>query len=101
MVVGFIAGGLGTVFVQAINTAGDTMIPMIVTLATIWFVQQPAAAILSGHDWSFLGLSLPFTDVFELESYGVAWAMVLAQAVRLLIYYPYYLSGRWMNKEVL
>jgi Na+-driven multidrug efflux pump len=101
MAVGFIFGGLGTVFVQAINTAGDTIVPMIVTLTTIWFVQQPFAVLLSGYDWHFLGIGLPFTNVFEMESLGVAWAMVIAQAVRLLFYYPYYLTDRWTRKEVL
>jgi putative MATE family efflux protein len=101
MAIGFLLGGLGTVFVQAINTAGDTFVPMIVTLATIWLVQQPAAAILSGHDWQVLGVAVPFTDVFNMGSIGVAWAMVLAQAARLLVYFPYYRSGRWLNKQVL
>ncbi|MPZ51000.1 MAG: MATE family efflux transporter [Dehalococcoidia bacterium] len=102
MAVGFLAAGLGTVFVQAINTAGDTIIPMIVTLATIWLVQQPMAAFLSGQadDWALLGLGLPFGGP-DLGSYGVAWAMVIAQAVRLFIYYPYYLTGRWMRKQIL
>jgi putative MATE family efflux protein len=101
MCVGFIVGGLGTVFVQAINTAGDTMVPMLVTLGTIWLVQQPAAYILSGNDWTIFGVAMPFTDIFDMGANGVAWAMVLAQAVRLFFYYPYYLSGRWMKKEVL
>jgi Na+-driven multidrug efflux pump len=102
MAIGFLAGGLGTVFVQAINTAGDTMVPMIVTLATIWLVQQPAAAFLSGQagEWNILGVGLPFSGP-DLGSYGIAWAMVIAQAARLLIYYPYYLTGRWMRKEIL
>jgi len=101
MAIGFLAGGLGTVFVQAINTAGDTTVPMIVTLGTIWLVQQPAAAFLSGQaaGWNILGVGFPFDGV-DLGSYGIAWAMVLAQAVRLLIYYPYYLTGRWMRKEL-
>jgi Na+-driven multidrug efflux pump len=101
MAIGFLAAGIGTVFVQAINTAGDTIVPMIVTLATIWLVQQPAAAFLSGQadDWSFIGLSLPFSGP-DLGSYGIAWAMVIAQAVRLLVYYPYYLTDRWMRKQI-
>jgi putative MATE family efflux protein len=102
MAIGFLAAGIGTVFVQAINTAGDTIVPMLVTLATIWFVQQPFAAFLSGQaeEWAFLGLSLPFNGP-DLGSYGIAWAMVIAQTVRLFVYYPYYLTGRWMRKEIL
>lgn len=101
MALGFFVGGLGTVLVQAINTAGDTMIPMVVTLGSIWLVQQPMALILSGQERQVLGMAFPFTDVFQLNSYGVAWALVLAQAARLLTLFPYYLSGRWMTKAAL
>ena len=100
MAIGFLVGGLSTVLVQALNTAGDTFIPMIVTLATIWLVQQPAALILSGQDWHFLGVSLYLGGLVSLGSYGVAWAIVLAQGVRLFFYVPYWLSGRWMTRSV-
>jgi len=100
MAIGFLVGGLSTVLVQAFNTAGDVFIPMIVTLATIWLVQQPAALILSGQDWHFLGVNLHAGGLVSLESYGIAWAIVLAQGVRLLIYIPYWLSGRWMTRSV-
>ena len=100
MAIGFLVGGLSTVLVQAFNTAGDTFIPMIVTLATIWLVQQPAAFILSGQDWQVLGVNLDAGGLVNLESYGIAWAIVLAQGIRLFIYVPYLLSGRWMTRSV-
>jgi Na+-driven multidrug efflux pump len=100
MAIGFLVGGLSTVLVQAFNTAGDTFVPMIVTLVTIWFVQQPAALVLSGQDWEFLGVSLAAGGLVNLESYGIAWAIVLAQGIRLFIYVPYWLSGRWMTRSV-
>jgi putative MATE family efflux protein len=100
MAIGFLVGGLSTVLVQALNTAGDTLVPMIVTLATIWLVQQPAALVLSGQDWHLLGIGLHFGGVASLGSYGVAWAIVLAQGVRLFVYVPYWLSGRWMTRSV-
>ncbi len=100
MAIGFLVGGLSTVLVQAFNTAGDTFVPMIVTLATIWLVQQPAAFILSGQDWQVLGVSLDAGGLVNLESYGIAWAIVLAQGIRLFIYVPYLLSGRWMTRSV-
>jgi Na+-driven multidrug efflux pump len=100
MAIGFLVGGLSTVLVQAMNTAGDTIVPMIVTLATIWLVQQPAALILSGQDLHFLGISLYFGEALSMGSYGVAWAIVLAQGVRLFVYVPYWLSGRWMTRSV-
>jgi putative MATE family efflux protein len=100
MAVGFLVGGLSTVLVQAFNTAGDTFVPMVVTLVTIWLVQQPAALILSGQDWEVLGVNLQLGGLASLDSYGVAWAIVLAQAVRLFVYVPYWLRGRWMTRPV-
>jgi putative MATE family efflux protein len=101
MVIGFMAMGIGTVFAESFNTAGDTFIPMVVTLATIWAVQQPVAIFLSGlaHDWSILGREI--STPINLGQYGVAWAMVIAMAVRLLVYFPYFVQGRWLKSKVL
>jgi Na+-driven multidrug efflux pump len=100
MVIGFMAMGIGTVFAESFNTAGDTFVPMVVTLATIWAVQQPVAIFLSGlaHDWSILGREI--SSPINLGQYGVAWAMVIAMAVRLLVYFPYFIQGRWLKSKV-
>jgi putative MATE family efflux protein len=79
-VVGYLVMGMGMVFMQSYNTAGDTFVPMIVTLVSIWGVQQPLAVFLPD-----LGLG----------QYGIAWAVVAAMAMRLLIYVPYFFSDRW------
>jgi putative MATE family efflux protein len=80
--IGYFVMGTGMVFQQSYNTAGDTLTPMLTTLVSIWFVQQPLALILPD-----LGLG-------EL---GIAWAIVIGLAVRLLIYLPYYFHGRWLR----
>jgi Na+-driven multidrug efflux pump len=80
--IGYFVMGTGMVFQQSYNTAGDTLTPMITTLVSIWFVQQPLALILPD-----LGLA-------EL---GIAWAIVIGLAVRLMIYVPYYFHGRWLR----
>lgn len=101
MVIGFMAMGIGTVFAETFNTAGDTFIPMVVTLGTIWAVQQPVALLLSGlaEGWSVLGWQV--ATPLNLGEYGVAWAMVAAMTVRLAIYFPYFLSGGWLTRKVL
>lgn len=101
LVLGFVAMGIGTVFAEAFNTAGDTLVPMLVTLASIWAVQQPAAIYLSGlaQDWTILGWDVP--NLVNLGQYGVAWAMVLAMAARVVVYFPYFLGGSWMKRKVL
>ena len=103
MVFGFLAMGVGQVFMQTFNTAGDTFFPMIVTLASIWLVQQPFAIILSGlgQDWTILGWHIPLPSVSGLGEFGIAWAMVLAMVLRLFLYFPYFLKGSWMKRNVL
>jgi putative MATE family efflux protein len=82
---GYLFLGIGQVFQQSYNTAGDTMVPMLVTLVSIWLVQQP------------LALVLPDTG---LGQYGIAWAVVAAVFVRLLIYAPYYFTNRWLRISI-
>jgi putative MATE family efflux protein len=80
--IGFLFLGIGQVFQQSYNTAGDTLVPMIVTLVSIWGVQQPLALTLPG-----LGLG----------EYGIAWAVVIAVLVRLLFYSGYFFTERWLR----
>ncbi|MGE0058450.1 MAG: MATE family efflux transporter [Dehalococcoidia bacterium] len=78
---GYFVLGLGIVFSQSYNTAGDTLVPML-AVAVYWLVQQPAALILPD-----LGFG----------SIGIAWAILLGLVVRLFIYVPYYFTDRWMK----
>lgn len=80
--IGYLVMGSGMVFMQSYNTAGDTLVPMLTTLVSIWLVQQPLALLLPG-----LGLG----------AYGIAWAIVIGMAVRLGIYVPYFFHGRWLR----
>lgn len=87
MAIGYIAMGVTTVLTQTLNTAGDTMIPAIVNMATIWLVQVPLAIILD--------------RVLDVGPTSIAWAIVLALIIRVLLYTPYFLSNRWMRARVL
>ena len=86
-VVGYVAMGIGQVAMQSFQTAGDTIVPMIVTLVSIWGIQQPLAFMLP--------------NVAGLGQYGIAWAVVLAMAARPLFYIPYFFSGRWLRVRLL
>jgi Na+-driven multidrug efflux pump len=101
--VGFFAMGASVVFMQSFQTAGDTMVPMVVTLISMWAVQQPLAIMLSGValDWTIFGWVVPVPTIANLGQYGIAWAVVIAIAVRLLIYVPYFIWGPWTKKQVL
>jgi len=64
--------------------AGDTMIPMFVTLIALWIVRVPASYFLSNI----------FGEV------GIWWSLPLAWAVGLSFSFSYYKTGRWKRKKV-
>lgn len=65
--------------------AGETLVPMFVTLLALWFIRIPVALYLSGK----IGVD------------GIWWATPLAWGVGLLISVVYYFTGKWKNKGVI
>ncbi|MBI4202793.1 MAG: MATE family efflux transporter [Chloroflexi bacterium] len=102
LVVGFFFQGPTQVFMQTYQIAGDTMMPMITTLVTVWFVELPMALILSGvsETWTLFGWHPPLPVVTGLGQYGVAWAVSLAIGSRLLLFVPYFFWGPWTKKQI-
>jgi putative MATE family efflux protein len=98
--VGYMFMGATQIFVQSFQTAGDTLIPMIVSPFATWGVQQPLAIMLSGiaANRKLFGLQLP--TVGHLGHLGVAWAVVISMLAPLLVYVPYYKWGPWWKKRV-
>ena len=84
--VGYGAMGLGNVAAQSFQTAGATVVVMLVTLATMWGIEFPLAYFLSRHT--------------ELGALGIAWAMVSPMLARPLFFIPYFLSGHWARIRV-
>ena len=64
-----------------VNGAGQTMVPMLFTLISLWAVRVPVAWYLSQHT--------------RLAIKGIWLAMALGFVVTGVINYMYYLSGRW------
>ena len=64
--------------------AGDTMIPMFVTLIALWIVRVPASYFLSNI----------YGEI------GIWWSLPLAWAVGLFFSFAYYKTGRWKRKVV-
>ena len=62
--------------------AGDTFIPMLFTLFSLWLIRVPLATTLS----KYIGVS------------GVWWSMPIAWAVGLILSQFYYSSGKWKKK---
>ena len=80
---GYVGLALGQVAQQSFQTAGDTVMVMLITLGTMWGLELPLAWYLTRS-----------TDVGQ---FGVAWAMLAAMAARPVIYVPYYYWGRWLR----
>jgi len=85
-IVGYMVFGFVMVLMNCLNGVGDTMIPMITTLISMWGVQVPAAYLLTR-----------FTD---LGMFGVRWGLVSGIIVRASIFAAYFKLGRWKLKEV-
>jgi len=64
--------------------AGDTIIPMFITLISLWLLRIPAAHFLSGQ--------------FGAE--GIWWGIPVAWVFGLIAAYTYYRTGRWKQKVV-
>jgi putative MATE family efflux protein len=73
----FIVGGV-------MRGAGDTLIPMFITLFSLWVIRIPLAFILSGL----------FGET------GIWWAIPIGWLSGMLFSYLYYLTGKWKSRSV-
>ncbi|UCG28789.1 MAG: MATE family efflux transporter [Bacteroidales bacterium] len=64
--------------------AGDTLVPMFITLFSLWIVRIPLSYLLSR----------------SMGETGIWWAIPIGWSMGLTISYAYYLTGRWKKKVV-
>jgi len=64
--------------------AGDTLIPMFITLFSLWVIRVPSAFFLSER----------------MGETGIWWSMPTGWVVGLVLSYLYYLTGSWKRKSV-
>lgn len=74
----FVVGGV-------MRGAGDTLIPMFITLFSLWLIRIPLAAILS----KYLGVK------------GIWWAIPIAWFMGMTLSYFYYRTGIWKKKSLI
>jgi putative MATE family efflux protein len=84
--INFVVGATTLVLMGCLNGVGDTWIPMLNTMITLWGVQMPLAFVLSRYT--------------SLGVYGVRWAMAIAIVVRAAIYAIYFKTGRWKKIKI-
>ena len=65
--------------------AGDTLIPMFISLIALWVIRIPGAWILSN----------------KLGEIGIWWAIPMGWFVGFLLSYIYYLTGNWKKKVII
>jgi putative MATE family efflux protein len=73
----FVIGGV-------MRGAGDTIVPMFITLFALWAIRIPAAWILSRY--------------FGVD--GIWWSIPVAWFIGMTLSYLYYLKGNWKKKVV-
>jgi putative MATE family efflux protein len=85
-----VAGYLGMAIVNILQNciagAGDTLVPMIISLAMMWVVQLPLAYI--------------FTHYSSLGVFGIRWAIVISFVVGAVAYAVYFRAGRWKHQKI-
>ncbi len=64
--------------------AGDTMIPMFISLLSLWIIRIPLAWYLSG----------------KIGVQGIWWSIPAGWVIGLALSYFYYKSGRWKKKTI-
>ena len=85
-IVNYMVFGIVIVMMHCLNGMGDTMVPMLTTLVTMWLVQVPVAYILP--------------QVTDIGVYGIRWAIVTGIAMRAVTYAIYFKHGRWRRLEI-
>lgn len=72
------------IYTGLMRGAGDSIVPMFITLASLWIIRIPFAWILSGK----IGVT------------GIWWSIPAGWFVGLILSYLYYKTGRWKKKAV-
>jgi len=82
--IGFVLSAIGIVLGRALNGAGDTVTPMVITLVTLWGLQVPLAFFLSRSP--------------GLAESGIWWTMVMASALHASLIGFWFARGKWKNR---
>jgi len=85
-VVGYLFMGLGAIFMNVLNSVGDTLRAMIIDMVNLWGVRILLAFLLP--------------RISTLGVYGVRWAIVADAVSSVIMFGIYFKLGRWKRKKV-
>lgn len=85
--------------------AGDTIIPMFITLLSLWIIRIPLASLLSGRFATIaadMGIHIRLPEILQgsLQEQGIWWTVPIAWLFGALFSSIYYRTGRWKKKGV-
>ena len=86
------------VYSGVMRGAGDTIVPMFITLFSLWIIRIPAAIFLSQETIEVFGLSLKGAGLGEA---GIWWSIPIGWGIGLVLSFIYYRTGRWKTKTVI
>lgn len=82
----YIFAALGIILGRALNGAGDSLGPMIITILTLWGLQVPLAVVLS--------------RIWPSPTQGIWWAIAIAMVANALLMTAWFRVGRWARMKV-
>jgi putative MATE family efflux protein len=85
-VAGYLGMSIVYILQSCISGAGDTLVPMLISLSMMWVIQLPLAFV--------------FTRYTDLGVFGIRWAIVVSFGVGAIAYLIYFRAGRWKHKKV-
>ncbi len=86
------------IYTGVMRGAGDTLIPMFITLFSLWIIRIPAAVFLSRETIHFLGLTIKGAG---LGAEGIWWSIPAGWGFGMVLSMIYYNTGRWKTKSVI
>ena len=78
--------------------AGDTIVPMFITLISLWIIRIPAAVFLSQETIQVFGLTI---NGAGLGARGIWWSIPSGWGFGLIFSFIYYRTGRWKTKSLI
>ncbi len=86
------------IYAGVMRGAGDTLIPMFITLFSLWIIRIPAAVFLSKETIHFLGFTIKGAG---LGPEGIWWSIPAGWGFGMVLSFIYYKTGRWKTKSVI